>query len=123
MLTLLPKGVKKNNVNSSDFFPLATGVNDAANISGVFEKIWNGPFAVLRGLGETIHNKNLKLKISWHCLCNKCIERLLMLDLILQKKKFVLTPRIVHILYANIGARNRTLNQIATHRPENLEFS
>ncbi len=42
------------------FFPFATGVNDdtggapwAVNISGIFEKIRNGPNGILRGSGET----------------------------------------------------------------------
>jgi hypothetical protein len=63
MLTLLPKGVQKNNEN---FFPHATGVHDtsgapcAVNISANFQKIRNGPNGTLRGLGKLIHEKNLK---------------------------------------------------------------
>ncbi len=36
----------------------------------IFEKIWDSPNGVLRGLGETnSRKKNQKLKISWHCPC------------------------------------------------------
>ncbi len=33
----------------------------------IFEKIWNRPNWILRGLGETDSWKNQKSKISWHC--------------------------------------------------------
>ncbi len=33
----------------------------------IFEKIWNGPFGILWGWGETDSWKNQKQKISWHC--------------------------------------------------------
>ncbi len=34
----------------------------------ICKKIWNGPYGILRGLGETDSWKNQKSKISWHCL-------------------------------------------------------
>ncbi len=34
----------------------------------IFEKNWNCPIGILRGLGETNSWKNLKLKIPWHFL-------------------------------------------------------
>ncbi len=37
-----------------------------ANISANF---WKDPNVIIRGLGEVIHEKNLKQKISWHCPC------------------------------------------------------
>ncbi len=33
----------------------------------IFEKIWNDPNVIFRGLGEGDSWKNLKQKISWHC--------------------------------------------------------
>ncbi len=39
----------------------------------VFEKIWNDPNVIFRGLGEggkMILEKNLKHKILWHCPSN-----------------------------------------------------
>ncbi len=38
-----------------------------ANISRNFEKTWNDPNAIIRGLGKMIHEKNQQQKISWHC--------------------------------------------------------
>ncbi len=57
------------------FFPFATSVNDTvANFElqispQIFEKIQNGPYGILRGLGETDSWKNQKSKISWHYPC------------------------------------------------------
>ncbi len=61
MLTLLPKGVQKNNKKFSDwrFFPFATGVVcEVANLElrmspRIIEKIQNGPNGIIRDLGET----------------------------------------------------------------------
>ncbi len=33
----------------------------------IFEQIQIGPNRILRGLGENVSWKNMKLKISWHC--------------------------------------------------------
>ncbi len=74
---------KRNKENFYDgrFFPFATGVNDtggapgAANISANFQKIWNGPIGIIRGLGETDFNKKTRSKKSRDTVplrkCNK----------------------------------------------------
>jgi hypothetical protein len=33
----------------------------------IFEKIWNDPNIIFMAWGKIVHEKNLKLKISWHC--------------------------------------------------------
>ncbi len=44
--------------------------------SWIFEKIQNGPYGLLRGLGETDSWRNLKSKISWYCpLARLCVSR------------------------------------------------
>ncbi len=61
MLILQPKGVKRINEKFSDlrFLPFATDVIDTDSAAWVrispriFEKIWNVPNGIIRGLGET----------------------------------------------------------------------
>ncbi len=64
MLTLLPKGVQKNNEKFSDlrFFLFATRVNDTGGVHlerrispRIFEKFENVPNGIIRGWGKLIH--------------------------------------------------------------------
>ncbi len=68
-----PKVSKQNHINCSAwrFFPFATGVVDTGGkpLSGkylheFFEKIWNNPNGIIRGLGETDSRKKTRSKKS-----------------------------------------------------------
>jgi hypothetical protein len=63
-----------------DFFhlpPVSTTpvVHLELRISPKKQKIWNGSNGILSGLGELIHEKYLKSKISWHCPFNRVTNK------------------------------------------------
>ncbi len=68
ILTLLPKGVQKNNKKFSDwrFFPFATGVI-LRIYPRIYEKVRNSLTGILRDMGEIDSWQNLKSEMSWHC--------------------------------------------------------
>ncbi len=75
--------VSKRNQNIyqiEDFFHLPpASTTPVANLElrispRIFEKIRNGPYGIIRGLGETDSWKNQKQKISWHCSFKEALD-------------------------------------------------